>query len=75
MSKLLPRLLAEFLHDRYEYHAEAHGWKTRDECQVPFKDLPEANQNVMIEISMDILKLFSCTPRMYSLLKGKPKKK
>lgn len=74
MSKLLPLFLAEFLHDRYEYHSEAHGWKTQDECQVPFKDLPEANKNVMEEVAHDLLNLFPCTPRMYKLLKGKPKR-
>ena len=64
MSKILSKKpyaleLAEFIHERYEYHAASFGWSTNEKCQVPFDALPEANQRTMIAVARDILKKFS----------------
>ena len=43
--------LAKDLHDAYEQYSKNAEWKTQKKCQVEFKDLPEANQIVMISIA------------------------
>ena len=43
--------LAEELHNAYETYSKNANWKTQKKCQVKFKDLPEANQIVMISIA------------------------
>ena len=42
--------MAEWLHNNYEEIALNNGWKTQDDCQVPFLDLPKENKQTMIEV-------------------------
>lgn len=49
--------LAEWFHDNYEEVSLKHGWKTQDNCQVPFIDLPENNKKTMIEVCQRLLNL------------------
>lgn len=42
--------MAEWLHNNYEEIALNNGWKTQDDCQVPFCDLPKENKQTMIEL-------------------------
>ncbi len=46
--------LAEWLHDTYEAIAKEKGWKTQESTQVKFKDLPEANKSVMLNLAQCI---------------------
>ena len=45
-----PEKMAEWLHNNYEEIALNNGWKTQDDCQVPFLDLPNENKQTMIEV-------------------------
>ena len=42
--------MAEWLHNNYEEIALNNGWKTQEDCQVPFCDLPKENKQTMIEL-------------------------
>tara|TARA_R110002124_G_scaffold172155_1_gene339799 strand:- start:208 stop:546 length:339 start_codon:yes stop_codon:yes gene_type:complete len=42
--------MAGWLHNNYEEIALNNGWKTQDDCQVPFSDLPKENKQTMIEV-------------------------
>ena len=42
--------MAEWLHNNYEEIALNNGWKTQEDCQVPFYDLPKENKQTMIEV-------------------------
>ena len=42
--------MAGWLHNNYEEIALNNGWKTQDDCQVPFLDLPKENKQTMIEV-------------------------
>jgi hypothetical protein len=42
--------MAEWLHNNYEEIALNNGWKTQEDCQVPFCDLPKENKQTMIEV-------------------------
>ena len=46
--------LAEWLHDTYERISKEVNWKTQKGCQVKFKDLPKANQSVMLRMAQAI---------------------
>lgn len=41
---------AEWLHNNYEEIALNNGWKTQEDCQVPFCNLPKENKETMIEL-------------------------
>lgn len=45
-----PEKMAEWLHNNYEEIALNNGWKTQEDCQVPFCDLPYENKETMIEL-------------------------
>ena len=45
-----PEKMAEWLHNNYEEIALNNGWKTQEDCQVPFLDLPKENKETMIEL-------------------------
>ncbi|WNH10033.1 hypothetical protein [Thalassobellus suaedae] len=45
-----PEKMAEWLHNNYEEIALNNGWKTQDDCQVPFLELPKENKETMIEL-------------------------
>lgn len=51
--------LAEWFHNNYEEIALNNGWKTQDDCQVPFHELPEENKRTMIEVCERLLNKFS----------------
>lgn len=53
-----PRLLAGFMHDTYEEKSKELGWKTQEDCQVPFDSLPDENKRVMIEVAKEVIELF-----------------
>ena len=42
--------MAEWLHNNYEEIALNNGWKTQEDCQVPFCDLPKENKQTMIKV-------------------------
>jgi len=46
-----PEKLAEWMHDEYEKIAREEGWETQTSTKVAFKDLPEQNKNVMLELA------------------------
>ncbi len=43
------------MHERYEELAIIHGWKTQEDCRVPFDDLPYENKCVMLQLAGEIL--------------------
>lgn len=47
--------MAEWLHNNYEEIALNNGWKTQEDCQVPFLDLPKENKQTMIELCERLL--------------------
>lgn len=47
--------LAEWMHYNYEQISLKKGWKTQDNCQVSFEELPNENKEVMLEISLRLL--------------------
>lgn len=47
--------LAAFSHDVYEAEAVKAGWKTQEQCRVPFDELPEANKTVMLAVASAII--------------------
>lgn len=50
--------LARLMHDEYERQAKIVGWKTQEQCQVKFDDLPEANKKVMLALAQAIDKKY-----------------
>lgn len=48
--------LAEWMHNNYEEIAHQLKWKTQIKCRVKFKELPEENKKVMIELAKRLLK-------------------
>lgn len=48
--------LAEWLHLNYEELSLIHNWNTNDKCKTSFKDLPEENKMVMLDLSDRLLK-------------------
>ena len=52
--------LAKKFHDTYERLSIEYGWKTQEQCQVNFADLPKENRELMIavvsEVCSDLLK-------------------
>jgi len=52
-------ILAKWMHDQYEKISKKKKWKTQKKCRVKFADLPEENQNVMIELARRIIKKFN----------------
>jgi len=53
--------VAEWLHDDYEKSARVVGWKTQEACRVPWKDLPAANQAVMLLTARAVRALVEAT--------------
>ena len=43
------------MHDQYEEISKKESWKTQKKCRVEFKDLPEENKKVMIELAERII--------------------
>ena len=50
--------LAAWLHDEYEEIAVDVGWETQDGTSVPFDELPDENQEVMLRLADRILDRF-----------------
>lgn len=50
--------IAERLHDEYEKYAKEVGWKTQESIQVPFKNLPKENKEVMVKMGKLVLDIF-----------------
>ena len=48
--------LATFMHDFYEDASAKAGWETQKKCRVPFSELPENNQFVMIRMANALIK-------------------
>ena len=46
--------LAEFMHNEYESYAKRVGWKTQEECQTLFDELPPANKEVMLWVAKSV---------------------
>ena len=46
------------MHDQYEKISKKKSWRTQKKCRVEFADLPEENQNVMIELARRLIKKF-----------------
>lgn len=46
--------LARDFHETYERLAAGEGWETQKNCRVDFDDLPEANRNLMMAVSIEI---------------------
>jgi len=51
--------IAEFLHERYEYHAQKEGWQTQKVCQKNFWELPPENIRTMLYVAQDISEEFN----------------
>lgn len=51
-------ILAEWLHDQYNEISECKGWNVKDDCKVPFENLPKDNQEVMFELAKRIIERF-----------------
>jgi hypothetical protein len=45
---------ARLLHEAYETAAAGHGWRTT--TQVPWEDLPEANQKTMLDATEELIR-------------------
>lgn len=52
-------VLADWLHKQYNEIAKQKGWKIKPECDCPFEDLPEENQQVMYELATRIISKFN----------------
>lgn len=50
-----PLELAMFLHRAYEEAAEKNDWETQDGTSVEFEELPEENQQTMIDVASAVL--------------------
>ena len=48
--------LAEFMHVNYLEIAEKAGWKVQEKTDTSFKELPEQNQKVMLELAWRVIK-------------------
>ena len=51
--------LAIWMHEQYEEISKQARWKTQKKCQVKFKDLPEENRKVMLELARRLIKKFN----------------
>ena len=51
-------ILAEWMHNNYEEISKQQKWETQKKCQVKFKDLPEENKQVMIELAKRIIRKY-----------------
>lgn len=49
-------LVAKYMHDRHEYHADKKGWATNKLCRVPFEALPQSKRNTMMAVAADLMK-------------------
>jgi len=58
--------IAKALHDHYETQSKKTGWETQKECQVAFKDLPQKNQDVMIDITQMVVGAIILTLQEFS---------
>jgi len=48
--------LARFMHEKYEEYAKTNGWETQKDCKVAFDDLPQNNQQTMLEVAREIVR-------------------
>ena len=63
------------MHDFYEDASAKAGWETQKKCRVPFSELPENNQFVMIRMANALIKRFaymSAPTRLPELADNKP---
>lgn len=51
------KVLAKFIHDKYEKLSVEIGWATQSTCKVKFDDLPKKNKRVMIGVATAIHQL------------------
>ena len=51
------RDFAVLMHNIYEREANKKGWNTQNGCQVEFANLPEANKNVMLKVSEEVMNI------------------
>ena len=54
-GEMSPEELAKLFHDRYEFLAPAHGYKTREASAVPWEDVPEKNRELMMSVARAVL--------------------
>ena len=52
---MLPHELAVLFHSTYECLAPAFGWRTKKGCNVPFEQLPQRNQALMLATCQTVL--------------------
>lgn len=58
-NKLItPERLAEFFHENYESLAMKFNYKTRDESNVPWAEVPENNKKLMMAVCDMVIKTF-----------------
>lgn len=58
MIQVNRRELAEWLHENYEEIAVEVGWETQDGTSIPFDELPQDNQDVMLQLADRLLSTF-----------------
>ena len=51
--------LAKIMHNEYESEAIKNNWKTQENCQVAFEDLPPENKETMIAVAEALLEKFT----------------
>lgn len=49
-------MVAKYIHDRYEHHANKCGWATNKLCRVVFEALPSSNRRTMMAVASDLMK-------------------
>ena len=49
-------MVAKYIHDRYEHHANKCGWATNKLCRVSFEALPSSNRRTMMAVAADLMK-------------------
>lgn len=57
-GKLTQKDLAIWLHKEYEALALEENWKTQENCQTNFDELPEENKNVMLRLADKLMQTF-----------------
>lgn len=48
--------IAQEFHEAYERLAPQHGYRTRRESAVPWREVPTQNRNLMVAVVFDLLK-------------------
>jgi hypothetical protein len=56
---MTPEELAQLFHETYERLAPEHGYETRKDSAVPWKDVPPKNKGLMIAVTGVVLEEFA----------------